>query len=70
MDNMFKNSETLVNYMSTSTSAVNQDYSEPTVNTESLSFKIKNNFVIAFTMTDNEPIQESPIKDKDEIQIK
>lgn len=67
MDNMFKNNENLVNYMTTSTSAVNQNYSEPTVNTESLSFKIKNNFMIAFTMTENESDKDSPSKDKDNL---
>ena len=67
MENTGNNNETLVNYLSTSTSAVNQNYSQPTVNTESLSFKMKNNFIIAFSMPDVEIQETSPKIEKDEI---
>ena len=42
--------ENLVNYITTSTSAINQNYQAPTVDPESLSFKIKNNILITFSM--------------------
>jgi|ABSN01.1.fsa_nt_gi hypothetical protein len=66
MENTGNNNETLVNYLSTSTSAVNQNYFQPTVNTESLSFKMKNNFILTFSMPDVEPQEISPKIEKDE----
>jgi hypothetical protein len=66
MENTGNNNETLVNYLSTSTSAVNQNYSQPTANTESLSFKMKNNFILTFSMQDIEPQEISPNIEMDE----
>ena len=67
MEYTANNNETLVNYLSTSTSAVNQNYSQPTVNTESLSFKMKNNCILTFSMPNVEPPETSPKIEKDEI---
>jgi hypothetical protein len=66
LENTGNNNETLVNYLSTSTSAVNQNYSQPTVNTESLSFKMKNNFILTFSMPDVEPKETPPKIEMDE----
>lgn len=60
------NNETMVNYLSTSTSAVNQNYSQPTVNTESLSFKMKDNFILTFSLQDILPQEISPNVEMDE----
>lgn len=67
MEYTANDSETLVNYLSTSTSAVNQNYSEPTVNTESLSFKMKNNYILTFSMPNVEPPETLPKIEKDEL---
>lgn len=67
MENTGNNNETLVNYLSTSTSAVNQNYSQPTVNTESLSFKMQNNFIITFAIPDVESQETLPKIEKDNL---
>jgi hypothetical protein len=66
MEYMGNNNETMVNYLSTSTSAVNQNYSQPTVNTESLSFKMKDNFIFTFIIQDDLSHEISPKVEKDE----
>lgn len=66
MEYMGNNNETMVNYLSTSTSAVDQNYSQPTVNTESLSFKMKDNFILAFSLQDILSQEISPKVERDE----
>lgn len=66
MEYMGNNNETMVNYLSTSTSAVNQNYSQPTVNTESLSFKMKDNFILTFSIQDDLSHDMSPKLVRDE----
>lgn len=41
--------ENMVNFTTVSTSAVNQIYQTPTPDTDSLSFKMKNNIMIAYS---------------------
>lgn len=56
--------ENMVNYTTSSTSAINLNYQVPTVDTESLSFKIKNNVLITFSVQDIAVSETSQIKGK------
>jgi hypothetical protein len=67
MEYTANNNETMVNYLSSSTSAVNQNYSQPTVDPESLSFKMKNNFVLLYSIPEGKSNETLPSIEKDEM---
>lgn len=67
MENIKNNNEVLVNFLSNSTAADYQNYTEPTVNTESLSFKMKNNYLITFEFPEIEPRDQTPKTEKEEL---
>lgn len=70
MDIYINRNENLVNYTTTSTSAINQGYEVPTSDPESLFFKIKNNVHISFTFQDLKSPESIEKKEKDELNNK
>jgi len=64
MEHSINMNENMVNYTTSSTSAINLNYQVPTVDTESLSFKIKNNVLITFSVQDIAVSETSQIKGK------
>ncbi|MFA5805990.1 MAG: hypothetical protein WC879_15240 [Melioribacteraceae bacterium] len=67
MKHIINRNENLVNYITSSTSAINESYQVPTVDTESLSFKIKNNVLITFSLQDIIVPETSQKKEKEEL---